>query len=784
MSSPREAVSKGNILVVDDTPASLKMLAGLLKDAGYKVRPVPSGALALQAAAAESPDLILLDITMPEMDGYEVCQRLKENPALKQVPVLFISALTETTDKVKAFQAGGLDFVTKPFQFEEVCARVETHLALRRLQSELERKYDELRKLEQMRDNLTHMIVHDLRTPLTAIAGYLQLMQLKKEPLTEEQRRYVDGARTGTTTLIEMISSLLDVNRLESGDMPLDKEICDLSVVAAQAMKTLEGLTIGRNVTLEYPEEPVLSLCDSGVVLRVIANLLGNALKFTPKSGSVTVLVLSQGDKVRVEVRDTGYGIADEYLDRVFDKFAQVDARGEHKKYSSGLGLTFCKLATEAHGGRIGVSSEVGKGSTFWFELNRAKATKTLKGFRDVSVLVIDDDPAAQDLLVTFLAELGLKNVETAGNGKEGLQALDRSPCDIIFCDLDMPEMDGIEFLRHLGVRQVQSGIVLVSGLESRLVHSVAGLTRSHDLNLLGIVQKPMDLRQLEQLLREYDDGKKPTDASPMLRPITESELANGLTDGSLCLFFQPQVHIENGKVHGVEALARWRHAERGLLGPGAFVPLAEDTGHMEALTQNVIRLAIEESRQWRAAGLDLHVSLNISVSDLARLDLPDYIAACARTSGIEPGRVIVELTEGQVMKNLKPSLDILGRVRLKGIGLSIDDFGTGYSSLEQLKRAPFTELKIDRSFVFGAANDPAARAILESSVVLGRKLGMTIIAEGVETQQDWDLAASAGCDLVQGYFVARPMPAADIVNWVKEWERPRASAAAAPGNL
>jgi two-component system sensor histidine kinase/response regulator len=772
-------MSKGNILVVDDTAASLKMLAGLLKDAGYKVRPVPSGILALQAAAAEPPDLILLDITMPEMDGYEVCQRLKENPALKPVPVLFISALTETTDKVKAFQVGGLDFVTKPFQFDEVRARVETHLALRRLQLELERKYDELRKLEQMRDNLTHMIVHDLRTPLTAIAGYLQLMQLKKDPLSEEQRRYVDGARTGTTTLIEMISSLLDVNRLESGDMPLDKEICDLSVVAAQAMKTLEGLTIGRNVTLEHPEEPVHALCDSAVVLRVIANLVGNALKFTPKSGSIKVVVLTEGETVRVEVRDTGYGIADEYLDRVFDKFAQVDARGEHKKYSSGLGLTFCKLATEAHGGRIGVSSEVGKGSTFWFELNRANAAQSLKGFQDVSVLVIDDDPAAQDLLVAFLAELGSKNVETAGNGKEGLQALDRSPRDIIFCDLDMPEMDGIEFLRHLGVRQVRCGIVLVSGLESRLVHSVAGLTRSHDLNLLGIVQKPMDPKQLEQLLREYADAKKPN-ASPMLRPITERELSEGLGDGSLCVYFQPQVEIETGKVHGVEALARWKHAERGILGPGAFVPLAENSGQINVLTERIIRLALDESRQWLAAGLDLHLAVNISVSDLARLGLPDYIVACAKSSGIEPSRVIIELTEGQVMKDLKPSLDILGRLRLKGIGLSIDDFGTGYSSLEQLKRAPFTELKIDRSFVFGAANDPAARAILESSVVLGRKLGMTIVAEGVETRQDWDLAASAGCDLVQGYFVAKAMPAAEIVNWVKQWERPRTSAAAA----
>jgi two-component system, sensor histidine kinase and response regulator len=376
MATATALANKGNIMVVDDTPASLKMLAGLLKDAGYRVRPVPSGSLALEAAAAEAPDLILLDINMPEMDGYQVCARLKSNDLLKQVPVLFISALTETTDKVRAFQTGGLDFVTKPFQFEEVRARVETHLSLHRLQVELERKYDELRRLEHLRDNLTHMIVHDLRSPLTAIAGYLQLLQHEEQELNEKHRRYVNSATTGATTLIEMITSLLDVNRLESGQMPLRTELRDLAVVAAGAMKSLEGLTIHRSVSVEHPDGPIWSVCDPTIMQRVVANLVGNALKFTPKSGSVTVVVLSHGDRARVEVRDTGYGIESEYLERVFDKFAQVEAHEENKHYSSGLGLTFCKLATEAHGGKIGVESEVGKGSTFWFELPAHEAPK------------------------------------------------------------------------------------------------------------------------------------------------------------------------------------------------------------------------------------------------------------------------------------------------------------------------------------------------------------------------------------------------------------------------
>ena len=374
MSDSAVTGDRPNILVVDDTPASLQLLAGVLKDAGYRVRPVPDGRLALQAAEAEAPDLILLDVTMPGMDGFEVCARLKEHPTLRDVPILFISALTDTGEKVKAFQVGGVDYVTKPVQADEVRARVATHLALRRLQQDLQRKYEELRKLEKLRDNLTDMIVHDLRGPLTAIAGYIQFLRLKSDQLSDAQRRYIDRANTGVSSLMEMISSLLDVSRLEAGAMPLQREVCDLTSVAADAMKTLEGLALGRDVRLERPVAPVCASCDPTIVRRVVANLLGNAIKFTPTSGAITVAIMDRDGVARVEVRDTGQGIPPEYLDRIFDKFAQVEARRARQSYSTGLGLTFCKLATEAHGGRIGVDSEVGRGSTFWFELLRAGA--------------------------------------------------------------------------------------------------------------------------------------------------------------------------------------------------------------------------------------------------------------------------------------------------------------------------------------------------------------------------------------------------------------------------
>ena len=164
-----------NVIVVDDTPANLQLLTGMLKERGYKVRPVPSGKLALQAAKNDPPDLILLDIMMPEMDGYEVCERLKADEKLREIPVIFISALNETMDKVRAFGVGGVDYVTKPFQFEEVDARVRTHLELQRQRRKLKENYEQLRRLEELRDNLVHMIVHDLRNPLTGISGFLDL---------------------------------------------------------------------------------------------------------------------------------------------------------------------------------------------------------------------------------------------------------------------------------------------------------------------------------------------------------------------------------------------------------------------------------------------------------------------------------------------------------------------------------------------------------------------------------------------------------------------------------
>ncbi len=358
-----------NILVVDDTPANLTLLVGMLKDRGYRVRPVPSGALALQAAAAEPPDLILLDISMPEMDGFEVCAKLKEDPRLRDIPVLFLTARTDIADKVRSFEVGGVDYVTKPFQFQEVDVRVRTHLELRRQKRELEKSYEKLTELQALRDSLVHMLVHDLRSPLSALVGFLGFLKEAEEKFAPDQRQDIEESLKAAKRMALMVTGVLDVNKLEAGKMTIHPAPCDALSLGREVVASLESLTEGRTLAFS-PKGQLSGWLDRGLVFRVLQNLIANALKFAPRTGGKVELRIKATDEgTRFEVVDNGPGIPPEYHDQIFEKFGQAQGGRKNRMFSTGLGLTFCKMAVEAHGGRIGVVSEDGKGSTFWFTL-------------------------------------------------------------------------------------------------------------------------------------------------------------------------------------------------------------------------------------------------------------------------------------------------------------------------------------------------------------------------------------------------------------------------------
>jgi len=356
------------VLVVDDTIDNLRLLSDILDHRGYEVRAVTSGAQALLAAAADPPDLILLDITMPDMDGYEVCRRLKAQPASRDVPVIFLTALNETADKVKGFDIGGVDYVTKPFQVEEVLARVQTHVALRQAQVALAESNTHLRALEQLRDDMVQMIVHDMRSPLTALLLRLRFLGSPPATLSEQQAEDLRAAIQSAQALTRMTDDLLDVSRLEEGRMPVERSVCDLTRMARDVCAALAAMDRERSIDVESAGA-IEATCDGGLVRRIMENLVSNGIRHTPAGSRLRVSIASADGRVRVAVHDEGDGVPQEARARIFEKFGTLETRHERIYPSFGVGLAFCKLAVEAQGGTIGLDSREPIGSTFWFEL-------------------------------------------------------------------------------------------------------------------------------------------------------------------------------------------------------------------------------------------------------------------------------------------------------------------------------------------------------------------------------------------------------------------------------
>lgn len=392
----RTAQAGGRILVVDDEEKNRRLLADLLSAEGYTVQTAVNGVEGLRVANEFRPETILMDVMMPEMDGVEACRRLKADPETTSIPILLATALHERADRLKGIQAGADDFMTKPIDVEEIRLRVRNAVHAKRLYDQVRDAYVQLQALQELRDNLTQFIVHDLRSPLAAIIGNLELLKLGYlEPLKTKQLEGVSSAFGISHQLLEMINSLLDVARLESGRMPLRLESADLPHLVREALAILGPLLGCARVSVDVP--PVLPpvVCDGVLIQRVLVNLLGNASNFVSTDGAIIVSARLTADGARagdpatpippdsqtpillVSVADTGPGIPAQYQEKIFDKFGQVDSRSGRRKYSTGLGLTFCKLAVEAHGGRIGVQSVVGQGSTFWFTLPVRKEATT-----------------------------------------------------------------------------------------------------------------------------------------------------------------------------------------------------------------------------------------------------------------------------------------------------------------------------------------------------------------------------------------------------------------------
>ena len=341
----------------------------------------------------------------------------------------------------------------------------------------------------------------------------------------------------------------------------------------------------------------------------------------------------------------------------------------------------------------------------------------------------------------------------------------------IVHLELAMPENDGIEVLRYLRDFGSTAGVIISSGEQDNIHKAGSRLAQAYQLRLMGELQKPYAKDDVLAIL----ENEIPNPLKKRTRRetnFTRNDVRRCIAKDEILVMYQPKIDIESLQFVSAEALVRWRHPEYGILGPGAFLPLVEELDMIGTMTTLIVEKAFSQIVKWGKLGILPNIAINLSARSFSDINLPEQLVSIANKYNISTKRITLEITESWKTHDTTSALDILTRLRLKGFMLSIDDFGTGFSSMTQLKQIPFTELKLDQSFVRGAQHDKQARIIVETCIELGHRLGLHVVAEGVEKQSDWDLVTELGCDEVQGYFVARPMPGSNIPAWLERWNR------------
>ena len=397
-------------------------------------------------------------------------------------------------------------------------------------------------------------------------------------------------------------------------------------------------------------------------------------------------------------------------------------------------------------------------------------------GTGSIRAIIVDDDAIARRLAAGVLRGLGVNAEFEAADGVEALSRIKNEPLriDLALCDLEMEGMDGVEFLAQLGAERPGMSVVLISGMDKSLIESVEGMARSSGLRVLGALQKPVDRDKLAGLIARMGRATLAarSDPSEPGTQISVEDIAHGLEKKQFVPYFQPKIDLRSGALIGAEALIRWRHPRLGLVPPMQFIPLAEDCGQIVNLTWYMLESSMRTLKQWLPENRDISVSVNITVGFLEELAVTENIIAMAKNMSVPSERITLEITESTATTHVVTVIGNLARLRMRGFGLAIDDFGTGYASMQQLSRIPFNELKVDRSFVAGAARYPNLRTILESSLDLGRRLGLQTVAEGIETTDELNLLQSIGCDSAQGFLFAKPMEATQFSQWANNWPR------------
>lgn len=719
---PEKAASaSGGIMVVDDTPSALHLMVELLSREGYTVRPASTGELALRSAMRTPPELILLDVQMPGMDGYAVCRKLKAEPTTAGVPVIFLSALNDTESRVRGLEVGAQDFISKPFQAEEVLARVRTHLMLGRTMQALDDMCTDLQQAVVERSSDLDELSTTLARQVSDHRETARRLQLASRAIDSAHDAILVTAPTG-----EILS-------------------------ANPASHLLTGFTRDELVGM-----PVLQLFEDGDAGGITAGQLLTGRRTGQWAGEVWIRPRAEPPvPVWMSVAEFREGTAEvSHYVAVFSDLSQRKESEAKIRY-----LAEHDLLTGLPN-RLLLQDR--------FNVSRSIA---LRDKERLALLFIDIDKfkTINDSMGHSIGDGFLRRVAAAtGEVLRSSDALSR--------------IGGDEFLAMVsGI----SSVAQVSNLADRILRRLDQefLIDGHALRRsvsIGIALYPDDGEEFDELARKADTAMYQAKQAGRNKVIfhtdqmnkdlqarlkLETALRSAIADDELFMRYQPQVDLRTGRIVGLEALVRWQRPEHGEVMPNEFIPVAEESGLVVDLGARTLRLVCEQVRRWHAQGIAVPVAVNISPVQIWHGGLDVTVMDILRETGVPGEYLEIEVTESGLIDDTPKTQELVERLNGLGVRLSIDDFLTGYSNFTYLRQFHPSHLKIDQSFVASMSEGSENQAIVRAAIQMAEVLGIPTIAEGVETEEQAGLLRVAGCPIGQGYLFARALSVEDVTD-------------------
>lgn len=734
--NPSSAIANGfikseiMILIVDDLPDNLRVLSAALSGQGFQIRCAKSGAIALMAVQTTSPDLILLDIKMPDMDGYEVCRRLKASTTACDIPVIFLSALDDVFDKVKAFNMGGADYITKPFQVEEVLIRVKHQLSLkfaeieiRQLEQRVKQRTDELEKINA-----------ELQIEIAERQFIQESLKVSEERLESILGAIEDVVWSMDETMSKTLYLNAAVERIYG--YPMLDFFADphlwLKVIHPEDRGRLKNITQTLLSTGSFNEEyqilrldqEVRWVCNQG---HCVYDRDGKLLRIDGIVRDITAQKKAQQQLVHDALHDSLTNLPNRplFMERVRQAINHSKRNPKYLFAVMFIDLDRFKMINDSLGHIVG-DQFLQSIANLLASCLRGGDTVARLGGDEFTILVNDmKEPNEAMMIAERILNKFLHPIEIGDQSIFG---------------------------------SVSIGIVI----NNREYETSDNLLRDADIAMyraksLGKGRYTIfDKEMYEQNLKTIQ---------------LDNDLRYALERQEFELYYQPIVHLSSEKLAGFEALIRWHHPERGLVPPIEFIPIAEETGAIIAIGDWVLNQACQQISIWQSQFLEaksLKMSINLTCQQIREKNLVEKLDRVLAATGIDGSTIRLEITESSMMDQGEETIAKLEELRARNIQLSIDDFGQGYSSLSYLHRFPVNTLKIDRTFVELMSSGGQNLEIIRTIILLAHTLNMSVVAEGVETHEQMSTLRQLGCEYAQGYFFSRPIIAADAEQLIK----------------